>query len=176
MVVLGAGVEFWGGLDLPCMPLVDGCGSQLGEAVPELVGGIREGLVVCIGGCVVVVAVLVVVEVGIEEVGAGVCLRRTSVTVNTELLASMSDGGVGGWVLRGSTSLRPALVKSSSRSSSCCSRASCSMIPSNHTISSNELSVELSMTSFLIWGETVAVGRCSRCAVLEGKVSRPFVP
>ena len=132
MVVLGAGVEFWGGLDLPCMPLVDGCGSQLDEAVLGLVGVIREGLVVCIGACVVVVAVQDVVEVGIEEVGAGVCLRRTSVTVNTAVLASKSEGGVGGWVLRGSTSLRSVMVKSSS---SCCSRASCSRIPSHHSSS-----------------------------------------
>ena len=88
-------MEFWGGLDLPCVPLVDGCGSQLCEGVPELVDGSKEGLMVSMGACVAVVAVLVVVEVGSEETEAGVCLRRTSVTAKTALLASMGLGGEG---------------------------------------------------------------------------------
>ena len=86
-------MEFWGGLDLPCVPLVDGCGSQLCEGFPELVE-VSEGLIVTSGASVLVVVatVLVLWELASEVEGAGVCLRRTSVTVNTAFLASMRAG------------------------------------------------------------------------------------
>ena len=60
-------MEFWGGLELPCVPLVDGCGSQLREGFPELVE-VSEGLMVTIGASVVVVGatVLVLWEVASE--------------------------------------------------------------------------------------------------------------
>ena len=93
-------MEFWGGLDLPCVPLVDGCGSQLCEGFPVLVEVevSEEGLMVIMGASVVVevATVLVLEEVASEVEGAGLCLRRTSVTANTALLASMGVGGMGG--------------------------------------------------------------------------------
>ena len=51
-------MEFWGGLDLPCVPLVDGCGSQLCEGFPELVEE-SEGLIVTSGASVLVVVATV---------------------------------------------------------------------------------------------------------------------
>ena len=124
---------------------------------------------------VVVLTVLFVVEVDsgvVEEVAAGLCLRRTSVTAKIAPLASMGGVVVGVVLVRGSVvavcwaasiSSNSALLKSSSSSSSCCSRASCSRIPSSHSRSSEVSVVELDMaSSSLILGGIVAVGRCSR--------------
>ena len=104
-------------------------------------------------------------------VGAGsdVCLRRTSVTAKTELLASMGVVmGVADVVAMGvvlvvaafSMSSCSVALKSSSSSASSSSNASCSMSSINLVYSSSELSLEASMASST-WGvgATTAVGR-----------------
>ena len=107
-------------------------------------------------GLTVVVMGVVDIEVVVLVRGADVCLRRTSVTAKTELLASMgvvvelADVVAMVVVMVGaevSIATCSATLKSSSSSAISCSIACCSMRTLRMVYSSSELSLESSMAS-----------------------------